>query len=396
MGIKVFGKGKVTLEEIEAVGIRIEGFLKEVPSVKAAAVAAERIVGKPYLEIDIDCEAIARYGIHVQDVQTVIQTAVGGMIATQTVEGRERYNVLVRYKRELRDSIEDLERVLVPGAGGVQIPLKELIHEGRVQYRRGPQVIKSEDGALVSYVLLDKQPGYAEVDVVEEADRFLKTKIASGELNLPDGINYRFAGSYENQIRSEKRLLVVLPLALFLIFLVLYLKFRSVPTTLLVFTGVFVAWSGGFVLLWMYGQDWFLHFEIFGTDMRDLFQIHTINLSVAVWVGFIALFGIATDDGVILATYLDQSFTERKPSTVKEIREATRRAGERRIRPCLMTSATTILALLPVLTSTGRGADIMVPMAIPSFGGLSAVMITVFIVPTIYCAIEEFKLRWKR
>jgi Cu(I)/Ag(I) efflux system membrane protein CusA/SilA len=159
--------------------------------------------------------------------------------------------------------------------------------------------------------------------------------------------------------------------------LILYFQFRRVTTTCLVFGGVFVAWSGGFLMLWLYGQDWFLDVSLFGTNLRDLFQVHTINLSVAVWVGFLALFGIATDDGVVMGTYLEQSFRAERPDSVSAVREATVQAGLRRIRPCLMTSATTILALVPVLTSTGRGADVMVPMAIPSFGGMTVVLLCV-------------------
>jgi Cu(I)/Ag(I) efflux system membrane protein CusA/SilA len=146
-------------------------------------------------------------------------------------------------------------------------------------------------------------------------------------------------------------------------------------------------------MLWLYGQDWFLDFSVFGMNMRDLFQIHPINLSVAVWVGFLALFGIASDDGVVISTYLDQSFREHKTQTVQEIREATVLAGKRRVRACLMTTATTILALIPVLTSTGRGSDVMVPMAIPSVGGMTIEVITMLIVPVLYCAVQEMKLK---
>jgi Cu(I)/Ag(I) efflux system membrane protein CusA/SilA len=231
------------------------------------------------------------------------------------------------------------------------------------------------------------------VDVVEECQDYLRSKVASGELVLPAGVSYSFAGSYENQIRATRTLAVVLPLALFLIFLILYFQFRAVTTTLMVFSGVFVAWSGGFLMLWLYGQPWFLDFDVFGTSMRDLFAVHPVNLSVAVWVGFLALFGIATDDGVILATYLKQSFEKRTPQTIAEVRAAVVAAGTRRCRPCLMTVATTLLALLPVLTSTGRGADVMVPMAIPSFGGMTVVLVTMFVVPTLYCAREERRLR---
>jgi Cu(I)/Ag(I) efflux system membrane protein CusA/SilA len=192
-----------------------------------------------------------------------------------------------------------------------------------------------------------------------------------------------------------KYILVTGIAALFLIFIILYLQFRAVSTTLLIFAGVFIACSGGFILLGLYSTDWFLDFSVFGVDMRDLFQVKTFNLSVAVWVGFIALLGIATDDGVVVASYLDQSFRQRRTMTKKEIREATVQAGLRRIRPCLMTTATTILALLPVLTSTGRGSDVMVPMAIPSFGGMLIELMTLFFVPVSYCLIQEVKLKWK-
>ena len=214
-----------------------------------------------------------------------------------------------------------------------------------------------------------------------------------GELVLDAGVSYTFAGSYENQLRAQKKLSLILPLALAVIFVILYLHFGNVHTTLIVFSGVAVAWSGGFAMLWLYGQEWFLDFSIFDTSMRELFQIRPLNLSVAVWVGFLALFGIATDNGVIVASYLRNIFAETKPQTAEAMREAAHQAGVRRIRPCLMTAATTILALIPVLTATGRGADIMVPMAIPTIGGIIALVMTVYVVPVLYCAIHEWRLR---
>jgi Cu(I)/Ag(I) efflux system membrane protein CusA/SilA len=387
MGIKIKGPD---LETIERFGLRLEQFLKQVPSVEPSAVIADRIVGKPYLEIHIDRHAIARYGIKLAKVQEVIEVAIGGKPITTTVEGRERYQVRIRYMRELRDTIEDLGEILVPASGGAQIPLIQL---SDIKYVRGPQVIKSEDTFLIGYVLFDKKADYAEVDVVEQAQEYLQSKIIDGKLQVPSGVSYTFAGSYENQIRAQKRLSVILPLALFIIFIILYFQFKSIPTTMLVFSGIIVAWAGGFIMIWLYGQDWFLNFSLFGTSMRELFQIHPINLSVAIWVGFLALFGIASDNGVVVATYLDQSFEKSRPDSVEKIRRATIEAGLRRVRPCLMTTATTMLALIPVLTSTGRGSDIMVPMAIPSFGGMAISMITIFVVPVLYCAIEEFKIK---
>jgi Cu(I)/Ag(I) efflux system membrane protein CusA/SilA len=323
----------------------------------------------------------------------VIEVAIGGKRLTTTVEGRERYPVRVRYPRELRDQIETLGQILVPDPDGTQIPLTQL---AEINYTRGPQVIKSEETFLVGYVVFDMKSGRAEVDVVRDCQRYLQQKIDSGEFELPDGVSYSFAGSYQNQVRSEKKLMVVVPVALLVIFVILYMQFKSVWTTGFVFSGIFVAWAGGFIMIWLYGQPWFLDFSVFGTNMRELFQIHPINLSVAIWVGFLALFGIAAENGVVVATFLDQMFAERPVHSIQEIRDTTVTGAMRRIRPALMTSATTILALIPVLSSTGRGADIMVPMAIPSFGGMLIALITVFVVPVLYCAWKEARFKWRR
>ena len=387
MGIKVKGQ---SLKEIEAFGLQLESILKQAEGVKKQAVYADRIVGKPYLLIDIDREKIARYGISIQQVQDVLKVAVGGMVLTQTVEGRERYGIRVRYPRELRANPADLKQIYIPVERGNPVPLSEL---ATIRYEQGPQVIKSEDTFLVGYVLFDKLDGFAEVNVVENAQALIQQKIDSGALIVPKGINYQFTGTYENQLRAEETLSVVVPLALLVIFLILYFQFRSVATSLMVFSGIAVAFAGGFIMIWLYGQDWFLNVNVFGENLRDLFQMHSINLSVAVWVGFIALFGIATDDGVVMATYLKQTFDRNKPTNKKDIRTSIVEAGEKRIRPCLMTTATTILALLPILTSTGRGSDIMIPMAIPSFGGMLIALITLFVVPVLYSWKQELKVK---
>ncbi len=390
MGIKVKGQN---LGQIEAFGLALEAILKQAEGVKEQAVFADRIVGKPYLLIDIKREQLARYGLSIMDVQQVLQVAVGGMPLTQTVEGRERYGVRVRYPRALRSTPDDLKKIYVPVEKGSPIPLGELVD---IRYEQGPQVIKSEDTFLIGYVLFDKLDGFAEVDVVENAQALFKEKIASGELSVPKGISYQFTGTYENQLRAEKTLSVVVPLALAIIFLILYFQFKSVSTSLMVFTGITVAFAGGFIMIWLYGQDWFFNFSLFGENMRDLFHMKTINLSVAVWVGFIALFGIATDDGVVMATYLKQTFDREKPTDIKGIRKSAQEAAEKRIRPCLMTTVTTILALLPVLTSTGKGSDIMIPMAIPIFGGMVIDITSYFIVPVLYSWREEFSLSRNR
>ncbi len=378
LGIKVRGPD---LESIEATSLAIEELIKQVSAIRSETVFAERIVGKPYLEIEIDREAIGRYGLTVAQVQQVLQYAVGGQALTRTVEGRERHPVRVRYMREERDTVEALRRVPVPTPGGEQIPLEQL---ARIEYVRGPQVIKSEDTFMTGYVIFDRASGIAEIEAVEITKDFLDAKVASGELVLPDGVSYTFAGTYQNQIRSEKRLSVLVPLALALILLILYLQFRRTAVTGVIFSGVAVAISGGFMMLWLYGQPWFMDFSLFGVHMRELFNIAPTNMSVAVWVGFIALVGIATDDGVVMATYLKQTFDKRQPESEAETHAAILHAAGRRIRPCLMTTATTLLALLPVITSTGRGSDIMIPMAIPIVGGMAVELVTLFVVPLLW------------
>jgi Cu(I)/Ag(I) efflux system membrane protein CusA/SilA len=387
MGVKVFGP---ELETIEEFALEIEKILKDVPQVKSEAVFADRIVGKPYLHININRDEIGRYGLQIEDVQKVIETSIGGMKVTSTVEGRERFPVRVRYPRELRNSPELIEELQVKTPDGGYIPLSQI---AELEYVRGPQAIKSENSFLVGYVLFDKIDGLSEVEVVEAAQNSIVEKIDSGALEVPAGVNYTFSGDYENQVRAEKRLSLIVPVVLLVIFLILYFQFRSVSTSLMVFAGIALAFSGGFLMLWLYGQSWFADFSIFGTNMRDLFQMKTVNLSVAVWVGFIALFGIATDDGVLMATYLDQSFKRNRPDTRKETRAAVLEGGQKRIRPAVMTSVTTIIALLPILSSAGRGADIMIPMAIPAFGGMLVAVVTYFLVPVLYSWREEVKLK---
>ena len=388
MGIKVKGNDLKTIEEF---GLKLEMFLKEVDGVKASAVFAERIVGKPYLMLNINRDVISKHGLSIQEVQNQIQAAIGGMVMTSTVEGRERYGIRVRYPLELRNDPEKIKNIYVTSSNGTQIPLGDLVE---IEYEQGPQSIKSEDGFLVGYVLFDKEDGYSEVELVNKAQNYLNDKIESGILKVPNGITYQFAGNYEQQLRANKRLGIVIPIALILIFLILYFQFKSVITSLFVFSGVFVAFSGGFIMIWLYGQGWFMDFDFFGANMRELFQMDTINLSVAVWVGFLALFGIATDDGVLVATFLKDSFKDNKPKNLGEIEDAVVEGGLRRVKPAMMTTATTILALLPVLTSTGKGSDIMLPMAIPSFGGMVLNMITMFTVPVLYYTWKAGAYKW--
>jgi len=363
MGAKIFG---ADLKEIERIGLQLESIIKQVPG--AVDVIADRIVGKPYIEFKINREAIARYGVNLSDVQDVIEVAIGGKNITWTVEGRERYPVRARYMREIRDNFEMLPKILVPTPTGAQIPITQVCD---IEYTIGPSMIKSEDTLMVGYVTFNTRER-DEVSVVEDADKLVKAKIASGEFSLPKGYYIKWAGQFENQIRANKRMAILLPICLFVNFFILFLQFRTISTTLFVYIAIPVSLAGGFILLNVFGY----------------------NLSVAVWVGFIALFGIAVDNGVITATYLEQTFRKRKISSIEDARDATVLACLKRIRPCLMTVATTIIALMPILLSTGRGSDVMKPMAIPTIGGMTVALITIFIVPCCYCGLMELKLRW--
>ena len=386
MGLKVFGPD---LETIEGFAMQMEGVLQDVPYIRAATVFADRVVGKPYLEIDPDRQKLARHGITIEDFQHVVEMAIGGMALSTTVEGRERYNIRARYAREYRDSPDALNDIWISTPAGYQLPLGEV---AEITFRKGPGMIRGEDTFLVAYITFDKEAGHDDLSVIHQAMDIIDDRIDNGELEVPEGVNFHFSGDYENQMRAEERLKLVIPLSMIVIFLILYFQFRSVATSLMIFSAIALAFSGGFLMLWLYGQEWFLNFSVFGTNMRELFQMDVINLSVAVWVGFIALFGIATDDGVLIATYLKNSFKKNRPTNKEELREAVMEAGKKRVRPALMTTATTLLALLPILTSTGRGADIMIPMAIPAFGGMTIALITLFLVPVLFSAWNEYQL----
>ncbi|EHR41915.1 efflux RND transporter permease subunit [Alishewanella jeotgali] len=391
MGVKVQGPDLATLEQA---ALDIEQALRNAAGVNHNSVSAERVVGSPYLEVLLDRERIARYGLSVSAVQNTIAAAIGGVEVTTTVEGRERYPVRVRYQRELRDDPDAMASILVTAANGAQIPLSEL---ATIEFARGPQMIRSENTFLTAYVTFGAAAGFGDVDAVETARAHLEQARASGELRLPTGVSYTFAGSYQQQQSAMETLQIVIPLSLTLIFILLYMQFKRVSTALMVFSGIAVAWAGGFIMLYLYGQSWFANFTIpgvtQGVPLREIFQFQVTHLSVAVWVGFLALFGIAVDDGVVMATYLKQRFEEGVSDSVEAIRNRVVEAGLQRVRPCMMTSATTILALFPVLTATGRGADLMIPMAIPTVGGLTFVVLSMFVVPVLYSWREEWRLR---
>jgi len=363
MGVKIYGSD---LREIERIGLQIEQFLREVPG--ATDIVADRIVGKPYVQIDIDRDRIGRYGVNIRDVQDVIEMALGGMNLMESVEGRERYPIRIRLARDFREDTEAIERISVPTSTGAQVPLAQL---ATITTVLGPQEIKGERGLLVGYVTMNTRDR-DEVSVVNDAEAVLQQAVADGRLKLPAGYYWEWSGQFENQVRATARMRILVPITLAIMFVMLYLGFRRWWIAPVIFFGVLVSASGGFVMLALWG----------------------VNLSVAVWVGFLVLFGVVDDDGVVIATYLEGTFKDRRFESVAEIRAATIDAGLKRIRPCLMTIATTVFGLMPIFWATGRGSDVMQPMAIPSVGGMAISLITLFIVPCVFCAVEEWK--WKR
>jgi Cu(I)/Ag(I) efflux system membrane protein CusA/SilA len=383
IGLKVYGDSLAKCEEL---AVAIEQILRlDLPG--AGSVSAIRVSGKPYLEFHIDREAVARYGVNIRDVQNVIEVAIGGKNLTTTYEGLDRYPVRVRYHRELRDDLPDLERILVSTPTGAQIPITQVADIRSVV---GPMSVRREGASYVSYVTMTNV-GVDETTLVARGQAVLDRAIIDGTLDLPEGYRLKWAGSYERNVRAKRRLGLLVPLVLLINFVLVYLQFKRFPLALVIFLAIPVAFAGGFILLeWWPGiQDWLY---LVGVMDRG-FEGDAMYLTVAVWVGFIALFGIAVDDGIVMGTYLDQTFSRSKITRYDQIEQRVVEAGLRRIRPCLMTTFTTLAALAVVLLSTGRGSDVMVPMAIPVFGGMVAALISIFVVPTCYCGLKQMKWR---
>lgn len=355
IGIKIYGNDSKTLENLA------QDVSKEIQTISGAfGVYAERLTGKPYIEFIPNRFNMARYGINTGEINTIIQTAIGGMSIGQIFEGRERYPIRVRYQPDYRNSLEALHNVLIPTSIG-PIPLSQL---GTIAVVDNPSMIQSENGMLRSVVLLNVKDRDL-LGFVEEAKSHLEKTIA-----LPPGYSMEWAGQYENQVRASKRLMILVPLSILINILILYIGFQSFKDSAIVLTAIPVAVSGGITLLWLLGA----------------------NTSVAVWVGFIALFGIAVDDGVVMIDYIRQEMVRLKPKTIEELHNVILNAGAKRIRPMLMTTVTTLIALIPIMWATGAGSEVMKPMAIPTLGGMLVVSITVFVVPSLFAFFEERKI----
>ncbi len=358
VGIKIFGPDLDTLQRL---GERVERIVRDVPGTRSAF--AERGVSGYYVDIDIDRAEAARYGLTTGDVHSAIMATVGGMNAAVTVEGRERYAVNVRYPRELRDDVEKLKEVIIPAMGGRQIPLGQV---ASVEVRQGPMAVKTENAFPVTTVFVD----IGERDVgsyVRDARGVVGAQVA-----LPPGYTMVWSGQYEFMQRVAERMRVVVPVTLGIIFLLLYLNFRGVAESLIVMLALPFALVGGVWLLWLLGY----------------------NTSVAVWVGFIALAGVAAETGVVMLIYLDEAFhRHRREGRIRraaDVAAAVREGALERLRPVLMTVTAIMAGLAPIMWSAGTGADVMKRIASPMVGGMvSATLLTLAVIPAIY-------LLWRR
>ncbi|MCI0529698.1 MAG: efflux RND transporter permease subunit, partial [Nitrospira sp.] len=364
VGIKIYGRD---LEEIDRIGKAIEGLLSGLPGTRSAF--SERVTGGYYLDFMVNRQAAARYGLTVQEVEEIIEAAIGGINVTTTVEGRDRYPVNVRYARELREDLEQLKRVLVPTPTGAHIPLEQL---AEIQVTTGPPMIKDENGSLAGIVYVDVV-GRDLGSYVEDAKRLISERV-----KLPAGYSLGWAGSYQYLLRAKERLKIVVPLTILLIFVLLYLNFQSVGRSLLVMLTVPFSLIGGILLM----------------------AILDYNLSVAVWVGLIALAGVATEIGVVMIIYLDEAFKkhqeEGRLNTMQDLIEATIEGAVKRVRPIVMTASAILFGLLPILWSHGTGADVMKRIAAPMIGGMvTTTLLTLFVIPAVYLIWQGKKLERK-
>ncbi len=370
MAIRIYGDD---LPQLAAASLAVRDQLRRMPQVDADTVNPDIVLGKPYIEFEIDRESAARFGMSAAGVNQVIEAALGGMEVTRTVQGRERYAVQVRYQRSLRDEIELLERLPVVVSGGETVPLSRL---AKMTTTWGPGEINSENARLVAYVMFAPSGSLGSLETATTVEASLRAaqRLPADDderLDLPAGYFVEAVGSFREQVESNQRLMVIIPVVILINFFLIYFQFRSLTIALIIFAAIPVAFGGGMLAVAIAG----------------------VKMNTAIWVGFIAVFGLVVDDGLVMATYLDQIFRRRKFSSIAEIRDAVVDAGLKRIRPCLMTSFTTFAALTPVLLTTGRGGDVAKAMALPVFGGTLFVLITLFVVPVLFSMMMESKMR---
>jgi Cu(I)/Ag(I) efflux system membrane protein CusA/SilA len=362
LGMKIQGP---TLEGIQQTGAQIQQVLSNLPEVRS--VFSERVSQGFYVNIEVNREEASRYGLTVADVQQSVSSGIGGEMVTENIEGRERYPVNVRYNRDFRDNMDELRRVLIATPAGAQIPIEQV---ARISFSRGPSMIRDEDGALTGYVYIDlKSRNFG--DFVKNANEMMKQK-----LHLSAGYTYKWAGEYEFELRAKERLQVILPVVFFVIFVLLYMVFHSVAESAVLIFPTLYALTGGLILQKLLGY----------------------NFSVAVWVGYIALFGIAVETGVVMVVYLHEALNRRlasgKPLKHEDIEEAIVEGAVHRLRPKLMTVCVVLASLIPILWESGIGSDVMKPIAAPLVGGMITSTIHVLIlVPVFFALMKERALR---
>ncbi|HHT9153339.1 MAG TPA: efflux RND transporter permease subunit, partial [Candidatus Hypogeohydataceae bacterium YC40] len=360
VGAKIYGSDQRTVVNLAE---QVANVLRTVRG--AVDIYPDKLIGENYLEIDPDRKQVARYGINIGDVQDVIEVAMGGKTITTTVEGRRRFPVRVRYARELRATLDKIQRILVPTAMGAQIPLYQLAD---IRIVPGPSMIRGENGLLVAYVLFNVR-GRDVIGVVEEAQ-----KVTPQRIKLPPGYFIQWSGQYEHQMRAKKTLQFLVPIVIVIMFIVLYITYTSFIDATIIMITVPTALTGGLIFQYFWG----------------------FNFSVAVWVGYIALFGMATSTGILMVAFLVESFEKRGVENIKEetqVTEAILDGAVLRLRPKLLTISTTIFGLLPMLWATGSGSEIMRPLAVPIIGGsVTSTLVTLFVIPVVYHMVKKWQL----
>jgi Cu(I)/Ag(I) efflux system membrane protein CusA/SilA len=362
VGMKLQG---TNLGQIQQLGAQVQQILSGLPQVRS--VFAERVSQGFYINVEVNRPEAAKYGLTIADVQQAVESGIGGMNVAENVEGRSRYPINVRYQRDFRDNVGELSRVLIATPSGAQIPISEV---AKISFSRGPAMIRDEDGQLTGYVYIDlNTTDYG--GFVDQASKMLRQK-----LQLPAGYTYQWSGEYEFQLRAKERMKIILPVVFFVIFLLLYMVFHNLTEAMVLIFPTFYAMTGGLILQWLLGY----------------------NFSVAVWVGYIALFGIAVETGVVMVVYLHESLDKRialdRPLTEVDIHEAAIEGAVHRLRPKLMTVCAVLASLIPILWASGIGSDVMKPIAAPMVGGMITSTIHVLIlVPVFFVLMKERALR---
>jgi Cu(I)/Ag(I) efflux system membrane protein CusA/SilA len=362
VGMKLQG---TNLEQIQQLGAQVQQILSGLQQVRS--VFAERVSQGFYINVEVNRPEAAKYGLTIADVQQAVESGIGGMNVAENVEGRSRYPINVRYQHDFRDNVGELSRVLIATPAGAQIPISEV---ARISFSRGPAMIRDEDGQLTGYVYIDLNTNdYG--GFVDQASKMLRQK-----LQLPAGYTYQWSGEYEFQLRAKERMKIILPVVFFVIFLLLYMVFHSLTEALVLIFPTFYAMTGGLILQWLLGY----------------------NFSVAVWVGYIALFGIAVETGVVMVIYLHESLDHKLASGIQlsnaDIEAAAIEGAVQRLRPKLMTVCAVLASLIPILWASGIGSDVMKPIAAPMVGGMVTSTIHVLIlVPVFFVLMKERALR---